>query len=86
MDIEYITAFCADCSSKVDDPDTHLCKVDLVKAVGWVWTRLCVRGGMAPKSELDLIWDHDPQLLDDALLAMRKAGIVSYLEPCWYIL
>jgi hypothetical protein len=56
------------------------------KAVGWVWQKLSRRGGMATKQELDAIWDHDPVILDDALWTMRRAGIISYLEPTWYIL
>lgn len=58
---------------------------DLKEARRWVWAKLAKRAGVAPKHELDAIWDDDPQLLDDALRSMRDDGIISHTNGYWFL-
>ena len=51
----------------------------------WVWARLLRRAGMATKRQLYAIWDHDPELLDDALRSLRDDGAISYAGGMWYL-
>lgn len=59
--------------------------MDIREARRWVLRKMAPRAGMATKSELYTIWDHDPALLDDALRDLRNLGIISYNGHFWYV-